>query len=260
MSSNGRGSGRGTSRSFTSTIDLLEDLVGADVPRNLLRVAVVAQDLDALTTELVDPNGNVVDPAKNELAAALVSDGSDELQVDLTSGSVGNLDVDLAASSLGNLGVDLQAANAGTLPVEQQTPVEVEAEDPNGTVGGVRRRSNALQSSIENSEIAVPVDLQASLDVNSQNYGVAIDTQVQVEISLDGYATGEVLFANASSSTDLTVEKSWDQTNYYQVDTASAVTSYNSTYTDLTAKYLRLTVTGTGTGGDTADVVLGGAL
>jgi hypothetical protein len=66
-----------------------------------------------------------------------------------------------------------------------------------------------------------------------------------------------VFYTNGDAATDLLVEQSWDDTNYFEVDTATGVTDYQQTFTEVTAQFVRLTITGTGASGDTADVVLG---
>jgi hypothetical protein len=95
------------------------------------------------------------------------------------------------------------------------------------------------------------------LEKSNLNYAAAIETEFQAELQADGYSTVEVKFLNAGSSTDLTVEESWDGTNYHTVESVSGTTSHENTYTETTAKYVRVTVTGTGSSGDTADVIIG---
>lgn len=56
---------------YQSAIAYLADLVGADVARNLIRVTLVDEEIDAATESTL-----------SDVAAALASNGSDELQVD----------------------------------------------------------------------------------------------------------------------------------------------------------------------------------
>lgn len=280
-------SGRDDPRLPARTVDYIQDIVGADVPRDLIKVALVEQDLGQLDVSAAEVDVNLnsqslseIDVDLNSQTLAQLAANIDQIggqaqsavdvankinQINAALASVSNDSLRVTSpdpldASAAEVDVDLNALSYGTVPVNQQSPVSIEAEDGSGLVGQIQRRANSAKTSIENSEIAVPVDIQASLGTNTQSYGQDITADHTAEVELEGYTTAEVLFANATTATDLLIEKSWDQTNYFEVDSQTGVQSYNTKYTDVTADYLRLTVTGTGNSTDTADVILGGAL
>jgi hypothetical protein len=114
--------------------------------------------------------------------------------------------------------------------------------------------NDEVRTDLQSTGITQPVDQQDALEKTSEDYGVAVDTQVQRELQIDGYSAVSVLYSGAS--TDITVEKTWDQTNYYTVDNPTGTGDYAPTFSDQDGKYVRVTVTGTGTGGDTADLIV----
>lgn len=284
----------------TLKIAYLADLIGADIPRDLIKVSIKDQDIDVLdvkqAAETTD-DADITDIGGRTQSAVDVANKIDQIEDALT--SVGG----------DQLRVDLENYNGGTLPTEQQSPVGIEGSggsqlDPatqaleaalksNDTDEFVSRISGAdgaevqevaldtaanatdvglvtylakalstigndeLRVDVQSSGIQVPTDQQDALEKSNLNYGADIETDAQVELQVDGYSTAEVKFLNASSSTDVTVEGSWDGTNYHSIDSQTGVTSHENTYTQVTAKYVRVTVTGTGTAGDTADVIIG---
>jgi len=165
------GSPGGATRSYTQTIDLVQDIVGSDIPRDLLRVAIVSQDVDNFASDISTFGGqaqSAVDVAAriDAIHAALASQGGDSLRValqsnnlgnltvDLAAQSVGNLGVDLAAQSVGNLGVDLAAQSVGNVGVEQQTPVGIE--DSTGTQ--IDPLTQAVLASVAGDQLRVDIE------------------------------------------------------------------------------------------------------
>jgi len=126
---------------FQEQVDRLADLVGADVPRDRLKVAVeeIAQTVDVDTSGL-----------------ATESTLSSTLSREIAAWSAGTLPVEqqtpieVGTWSAGTLAVEQQTPievgtwNAGTLAVEQQTPLALEADDGTGTVTAIERDGTAL--------------------------------------------------------------------------------------------------------------------
>lgn len=170
-----------------NVINRLEDLVGADIPRDLLKVAIVAQDNDELTVQLVDSSGDPVNPTSSRLEEALESIGSDELRVQLIDDSGDPIDpasteLEDTLTSVGTdeLRVSLQANNAGTIPVEQQSPVSIE--DTQGAE--VDPLTQEVFASVDNDQLVVTSNDndQGTLD------GVTVPSNGRKEIDL--YAEG----------------------------------------------------------------------
>lgn len=117
------------------TVAYIEDMIGADINRDLLKVAISSQDIGELTVN--NPTGRKVSIALDEvggqsqsskdiaqliedistLTAALDSNNADVLRVTDTNGGP-NKDVDIVEQSVGNIQTDIQAYNAGNLPTE----------------------------------------------------------------------------------------------------------------------------------------------
>lgn len=200
---------------------------------------------DELVARVTDSGGTQIDPATVALEDALASNGTDTFQVEQQSP------------------VTLEGADSGG------TVATVQADELAGTLGGtetaiITKLSDALATvanddirvDLQNTGITQPVDVQAALETTSEDYGVAVDTQVQRTLQIDGFSTVQVLYSGAS--TGVTVEKTWDQTNYFTVASATGTGSFDRTYSDQPGKYIRVTIAGTGTSGDTGDLVIEG--
>lgn len=193
-----------------------------------------AEDNDSGEFEpLVVENGSLrvieVSPSGGKLTDTLHDVGDDEQRVRL-------LGIDDSG--------DLHEAQVGALDA---------AVDPN-THGQVTYLSRALSSQGQD-ELAVTQ--AGATGKSSVEYGLDIETDAEVSLQIDGYSTVEVRFLRASSETDVDVEESWDGENWEVVDSpGSPTTSFEQSYANATSKHVRLSVTGTGTSGDTADVIV----
>lgn len=102
---------RNTNRKYRQIVDYVEDQIGADIDRDLLKVAIGAQDSDRLSVEttirdalksldndelvvrVTDPDGKEVDPSgSNDLVDALKSNDEDELISRLVDSSGSEID------------------------------------------------------------------------------------------------------------------------------------------------------------------------
>lgn len=241
--------GEDESRSYTDTVDYLRDGVGLDPERDVMNVAIIAADTN--TPVDLQEIGGVAQTGADLMAVLESTADDDEFRIR-------------------PLGLD----DSGTL---QET--QAEALDTGvavGTIGRVTYLARALSSvgednlmvdipddslplsiGLDDTSITLPVDVQDSLEKKDQNYGADISAEVTSKVQLDGYSTAEVLFKNADSTTTVTVEKSWDDSNWFAVDSESSTADYEETFTNVTAKYIRLTVAAAGSG-DTADIVVAG--
>jgi hypothetical protein len=159
----------------------------------------------------------------------------------------------------GDSGSTLTVTDDGAFAISAlPEPLDVSASEID--VDLASQSGTSVDVNIANSAITSPTDIQDALEKKSQSYGQAVDTDYQDELVVDGYSTVEVFIDSISQSTDVSVEKSWDGTNYFEFASATGVTSFKNKYNDVTAQEIRVTITGTGTSGDTADVVIGAVL
>jgi len=248
--------------------DVLET-VGDDENRTRIYVEDGAGGITPLSTAQLNQSADASTVVQVQyIARALNSQGLDEFVSRVTDSAGTQIDpltTAVTASQGGDqVRVDLQNNNIGTLPVEQQTPIGVEDstgtqidplnQSPLSSVGG-----DELRTDIQASGIQVPTDQQDALEKSNENYGADIENTVTFKLQIDGYTVVDVVFTNADSATDVTVERSWDDNNYFEVDSETGVTDFQPNYAHATAKWVRVEVSGTGTAGDTADVIIGGA-
>jgi len=139
------------SRKYSQIINYIEDSIGADVNRDLLKVAIAADDISGLGVDLQEVSGtaqsavdvaNQIDLIQNVLDSGTLTvtdNGSfniagvttiqEDAPVDVSASEV---DVDLNSQSISPLTVtddgDLAIASwdAGTLPTESQSPTGIE--------------------------------------------------------------------------------------------------------------------------------------
>lgn len=178
-------------------VDRLHDLIGADVPRNLLRVGLAEQD----TTLAVQPVG---DPATEETLATLATQATAQAILDAmateetlaalagedfaTEATLASLEgtdfatqatlANVAAALESNGGdalrftptaaLDVSAATVtvtpdGTLPVEQQTPVLVNSDSPLDVSGATVTTDEATQSADRGGWTATTLAADASV-------------------------------------------------------------------------------------------------
>lgn len=228
-----------------------------------------------------------------------ITGSQDEIRVSLRTDNLGLLktndqpldvsdtevDVDLNSQSLSPITITddgsfiIDAANQDTLTTDIEgtdkdgNTATVQAEDLttalNGNEVGIitylaraltEVGGTTLQTNLQDTGITQPADIQDSLEKSDETYGADIETNNTTTLQVDGYSTVEVLVAGASQSTDITVRKSWDNSNFFDIETDTGVTEFNNKYSDVTAKYIQVEVTGTGTAGDTADIVVGSTL
>jgi hypothetical protein len=304
-------------RKYTLTVNRVEEIIGADVPNDRLKVDLAAQRLETIATNLDEVGGqdqSSVDIAAEiaNLADALKSNDNDELVariagedgaeiaeealnagasatdaalVSYVSRALNSIDQDeLISRVTDSSGTQLDPLTQDPLQTVSNDELRSRTFGPNsagdlqqalveamntaiasGDTGLVTYLSRALASQgeddvrtdIQSAGIKVPTDQQDVLGKAEDNYGLAIDANTTVTLPIDGYSEAEVFYTNGDAATDLLVEQSWDDTNYFEVDTATGVTDYQQTFTEVTAQFVRLTITGTGASGDTADVVLG---
>lgn len=105
---------RNEDRKYTQTIDYLEDLVGADLNRDMLQVALSDQDLDVLDLNIQDIGGaaqSAVDVADaiDQIEDALTSTGTDQLRVDLENNNVGTFPTTIEGDDTGGTTAEVQA-------------------------------------------------------------------------------------------------------------------------------------------------------
>jgi hypothetical protein len=106
-----------SSRKYTKIVNYVEDQIGADIDRDLLEIAISAQDTDELLVSQADGEVYATDLDKigGETQSAVdVANKIDKIEDALT--SVGG----------DQLRVDLENYNGGAVPTEQQSPVGVE--------------------------------------------------------------------------------------------------------------------------------------
>lgn len=106
-----------TAYKYIEKIDRVGDIVGGDQAADLLKIRVSDQSINPGVRMVGDDVGIAKEATLANIAAALASDGTDTLQV------------------------------------EQQSPVDLEADDGSGTIGPVWRRGNDLRTSIENDQV-----------------------------------------------------------------------------------------------------------
>jgi len=212
--------------------------------------ALNSKDLDEFVTRVTDSAGTQVDPATAALENALKSSDTDEFVTRIT--DTAGAEVDPATAAL-EAALKSNDADEFVARITDTTGAEI---DPLTDAVTASVAGDEVRVDLQASGVQLPVDQQDALEKSSVNYGTDIETDTEVVLQIDGYATGEVYFNNADTATDLSIEKSWDGNNYEPLDSATGVNAYEATYTDETAKYLRLTITGTGTAEDTADAIV----
>jgi len=231
-------SGRDDPRLPARTVDYIQDLVGADVPRDLIRVALVAQDLGQLDVSAAEVDVNLnnqslaqvasnidqiggqaqsaVDVANkiDQINAALASVGDDSLQVSSPSPldvSAAEVDVDIATQSLTPLTVtdngslSLSEYTGGNLPISLEaqnvTPLTV-TDDGSLNIAGVVTIQE--DTPLDVSAATVPTDPNAS-DSDSLN-AATLAANGELTMSLSSNGATEILGqANSSGQFDVLV-------------------------------------------------------
>jgi len=161
-----------TDRKYKRIVSYIEDQVGADVNRDLLKMALVDDDLDGLAVDLGQIGGS-------SQSAVDVANQIDQIQ------SILSEDI-ITVSDDGNL--EIASWNAGTLPTEQQSPVSIE--DSTGSQIDPVNQSDTVPVTAVDSGIgsgnAASVDLgslRSDVDIHVDTSG---DATLTVEVSKDG--------------------------------------------------------------------------
>jgi len=196
-------------RQYRRTIDYIENMVGADVPRNLLRVAISEQDLGALDVsaatvpteqqtpvQLEDSSGTTIDP---------LTAGEQPLDV-----SASEVDVDINTQTASPLTVTddgalaINAYNGTTLPTEQQAPVSVEDSSGNNIDPSVA--SDYPDTQVSGEDIVANGDLVVGPVTVARTSGVTIA-------------------ANSTDGTTFSVSVEWVDSagNIYQQESATDI-------------------------------------
>ena len=199
-------SGRDDPRLPARTVDYIQDIVGADVPRDLIKVALVAQDLGQLDVSAAEVDVNLnnqslaqvasnieqiggqaqsaVDVANkiDQINAALASVGNDSLRVTSPNPldvSAAEVDVDIATQSL----TPLTVTDNGSLSLAEYTggnlPISLEAQNVTPltvTDGG------SLAISAYNGN-TLPVEQQTAVAVEDSD-GTGIDPLAQRDLPI----------------------------------------------------------------------------
>jgi hypothetical protein len=168
------------------------------------------------------------------------------------------------------LSEDIGATVSGVVDVQEDTPLDVSGATVTVTDDG-SLDINSLPEPLDVSGAVVsvqedtPLDVSgATVDVNVNNlpdvltnesYGVDIENDVQRTLTVGSYSLVDVSITT-SVSTSATVEKSWDGNNWFEVESFSNTSKVDDNLRGAGGTQYRVTVSGTGAGGDTADIVI----
>jgi hypothetical protein len=224
-------------RKYQRVISYIEDQVGADVNRDLIKVAINEQDVGNLDVDLTSQTGDpLLVTDDGSLAVASLPEPLD------VSGS--EVDVDLNSQTLSPLTVTddgslaIASWNAGTLPTEQQTPVGVE--DSTGTQVDPSRETQFPDSQTTGHDLIGTGDL--------------VIGPVPVDRS-----SALVIAANSTSGNTFSVSVDWSDGsgNVFASESASdlALSNITSDWSRLVRKGPQVTVTFTDTSGAAANNV-----
>ena len=199
-----------------TVVNYLEDFVGADIPRDLVRVAIADEESVTLTITTSDGDeiiSKVVGSDGNRIAdiplGTVPADGDEALLTKIAD----------ALQEVGNtqLRVDLENYNGSTIPVEQQTAVKVE--DSGGTT----------------------LDLLASDDVNVITTSES-NPDTYTSLVLGDYRKSVDIWVNTSGEATMTVQvrkaggpwRTLDEVSYNAETTE--VEQYDTSYEEIRAK------------------------
>jgi hypothetical protein len=228
-------------------VNYIEDFVGADIPRNLVRVALVTQDNNTLDVT-TNPDGEL-------MAKVVGSDGNRIADIplgkDASSGDEAILTkVADALQEVGNtqLRVDLQNNNAGTLAVEQQTAVSVENSAGTTIDPATVAIENALKSNDTDELVSrvtdstgAEVDPLARADVSPVT-GSTSTAGNNVALVLGDYRKDTDFFVDVSGSATLTVEVRITGGTWREIDTIdygaanTEVKQYSTSFAEIRAR------------------------
>jgi len=206
---------------YSRVIERVENIVGGDVNRDLIEVAVVAQDVAKLANNIEEIGGQAQ-------SAVDVANQIDQL-----------LDTAQDFGGGDQLRVDLENNNAGTLNVEQQTPIKLEADDDGGNTNSVQ--AEEVDTALGGTETAIISYLARALNsVGQDELQVLIaeddpaskTNQIASQADISGGVTQSISKQNAtiylentgSNSSDITIRYSPDGSNTFIDDPDGTIT------------------------------------
>jgi len=182
-------------RKYTNVVDYVQDSIGADVSRDVIKVAIAAQDLSSLDINLdeiggknqssgdllsvlesiggdeirvrvFDSNDNEVNPAGQVLENALSSNGTDEFRVELFDSAGNQVDPATAIQYPDNsvIGADLTTSDTviGPVDVSKSQAVMVAVNDTTGGTLNVTVDWEDSNGNVFQTETASDLELSAT--------------------------------------------------------------------------------------------------
>ena len=233
-------SGQDDPRLPARTVEYIQDIVGADVPRDLIKVALVAQDLGQLDVSAAEVDINLNNQSLSQVAsnieqiggqaqsavdvankidqinAALASVGNDSLRVTSPNPldvSAAEVDVDIATQSLTPLTVtddgslSLAEYTGGNLPIsleaQNATPLTV-TDDGSLNIAGVV--SIQEDTPLDVSATTVPTDPNTSDSASLNSATLSADGELVMSLSASG---ADSLLGQVRSSGSFNVVVRW---------------------------------------------------
>lgn len=209
------------------------DASGAEI-----EVDLTSQTLEQLAANISEIGGeaqSAVDVANaiDEIHGALESVGDTTVRVSSPSA------LDVSAETVSVQEDTALDVSASTVTVQEDTALDVSAETV--TV----QEENPIQTELS----SLPETLK------SENYGADIETEFQESLEVGAYSlVAFTIFSD--SATDITIEKSWDEDNWFLVDEYKDAEDVDESLNGASGEFYRVTIDGTESEGDTADVVI----
>lgn len=224
------------------------DVTGATVP--------VQEDtpLDVSASTVV-----VQEDTPLDVSGAIVS-VQEDTPLDVSGAEV---DVDLSTQSLSEL-----ASNISQIGGQAQSAVDVanaidQIQGALASVGNTTMRvSSPNPLDVSGATVTVQEENPVETKVTglppvkkTENYGADIETDFTATLNVGEYSLVGIA-VNADVNSNITVERSWDQNTWFTAEEYNDAGSVDSNLKGASGEYYRVTVAGTGTAGDTADVVI----
>jgi hypothetical protein len=234
------------SRKFTSTVSLLEDFPGADITKDAVRVVIAASELEEGVEVEVPGVVDVQESSPLDVSGATLTITDDgDFNIHDSSGSIIEEPLDVSDATV-------TVTDDGSLNIVDSADNIIE--EPLDVSGGVVSVSE--DSPLDVSGATVDVNINNLPDVlTNESYGVDIENDVQRTLTVGSYSLVDVSITT-SVSTSATVEKSWDGNNWFEVESFSNTSKVDDNLRGAGGTQYRVTVSGTGAGGDTADIVI----
>ena len=156
-----------------NTVGYIEDQIGADVPRDLIKVALAAQDLGQLDVSAAEVDVNVTDQTLNNLAANVEQIGGQAQSAVDVATKIDQLQSALASVAGDTLQVSTPTpidASGATIAVQEDTPL-----DASGATVLVQE-----DTPLDASGATVPIQESTPLDVTGATVSVQEDTALNV--------------------------------------------------------------------------------